>query len=108
VRFEFFALVTILMMFFWVQAPCGLVGGSQRFGGACCLHLQGPGLHLQSTRRLNSNDHNRRRSNLAKWQILVTLHSAHSVFMGFRKINDYFLNINHSLQWRRIFYCSRN
>jgi hypothetical protein len=29
------------MMFFWVWAPCGLAGRSQRFGEAYCLHLQG-------------------------------------------------------------------
>jgi hypothetical protein len=33
--------VTVLMTFFWVMALCGLVGRSQRFGKACCLHLQG-------------------------------------------------------------------
>jgi hypothetical protein len=31
----------ILMMFFWVESPYGLVGSSQGFGEACCLHLQG-------------------------------------------------------------------
>jgi hypothetical protein len=30
-----------LMTFFWVKSPCGLAGRSQRFGDACCLHLQG-------------------------------------------------------------------
>jgi hypothetical protein len=30
----------ILMMFFWVKAPCGLVSRNQRFGEACCLNSQ--------------------------------------------------------------------
>jgi hypothetical protein len=30
-----------LMMFFWVWAPCGLAGRSQRFEEAYCLDLQG-------------------------------------------------------------------
>jgi hypothetical protein len=34
VRFKFFMAVVILLMFFWVKSPCGLVGGSQRFGEA--------------------------------------------------------------------------
>jgi hypothetical protein len=32
VRFEAFTAVTMMMMFFWVLAPCGLVGRCQRFG----------------------------------------------------------------------------
>jgi hypothetical protein len=28
-------------MFFWIKSPCGLVGRSQRFREARCLHLQG-------------------------------------------------------------------
>jgi hypothetical protein len=31
----------ILMMFFGVNSLCGLVGRSQCFREACCLHLQG-------------------------------------------------------------------
>jgi hypothetical protein len=30
VRFEVFTTLTILLMFLWVKAPCGLVGSSQR------------------------------------------------------------------------------
>jgi hypothetical protein len=30
----------LLIMFFWVWAPCGLAGRSQRFGETYCLHLQ--------------------------------------------------------------------
>jgi hypothetical protein len=26
---------------FWIVTPCGIVVGYQRFGGPCCLHLQG-------------------------------------------------------------------
>jgi hypothetical protein len=40
-RFELFTAVAILIMLFWVNSPCDLVGRSQRFGEACCLHLQG-------------------------------------------------------------------
>jgi hypothetical protein len=28
------------MIFFWVMAPCRLVGRCQRFGGTYCLNLQ--------------------------------------------------------------------
>jgi hypothetical protein len=41
VRSKVFAAVAILMMFFWVKSACGLVGRSQRFGEARCVHLQG-------------------------------------------------------------------
>jgi hypothetical protein len=41
VRFTTFKAMTILMTFFWVETPCGLVSRSQCFGEACCLHLQG-------------------------------------------------------------------
>jgi hypothetical protein len=42
VRFELFMAVMILMMmFYWVKAPCGLVGRSQCFREACCPHLHG-------------------------------------------------------------------
>jgi hypothetical protein len=30
-----------MMFFFWVLAPCRLVGRCQRFGETYCLHLQG-------------------------------------------------------------------
>jgi hypothetical protein len=33
--------VCYMIMFFWVLAPCRLVGRCQRFGETCCLHLQG-------------------------------------------------------------------
>jgi hypothetical protein len=39
--FKIFRAVTILIVFFWVESPRGLVGRSQRFGEACCLSLQG-------------------------------------------------------------------
>jgi hypothetical protein len=35
--------VTILIMFSWVEAPCGLVGRNQSSEEACCLHLRGVG-----------------------------------------------------------------
>jgi hypothetical protein len=28
-------------MFFWIKSSCGLVGRSQHFWEACCLHIQG-------------------------------------------------------------------
>jgi hypothetical protein len=31
-----------LVEVFWVVTPCSDVVGYQRFGGTCCLHLQGP------------------------------------------------------------------
>jgi hypothetical protein len=31
------------VMIFWVVTPCSDVVGCQRFGGPCCLHLQGEG-----------------------------------------------------------------
>jgi hypothetical protein len=30
-----------MTMFFWVYSPCKFVSRNQRFGEACCLHLQG-------------------------------------------------------------------
>jgi hypothetical protein len=46
-RFEVFKVVTILMIFFWVWAPCGLAGRSQHFGEAYCLHLHPHGAQTQ-------------------------------------------------------------
>jgi hypothetical protein len=40
-RFEVFTVVRLIMMMFWVLAPCRLVGRCQRFGETYCLHLQG-------------------------------------------------------------------
>jgi hypothetical protein len=31
----------LLIIFFWVKSPCGLVGRNQHFEEVCCLHLQG-------------------------------------------------------------------
>jgi hypothetical protein len=49
-RFEVFMVVTILMMFFWVWASCGLAGRSQHFRKAYCLHLQGSSDHAGNQR----------------------------------------------------------
>jgi hypothetical protein len=65
VRFNVFAAVTILMLF-WVKVPCGLVGRSRRFGEAYCLHLQRSSNKFsgeadgsnQATRGLNPKQHN--------------------------------------------------
>jgi hypothetical protein len=67
--------VTVLMMFFWVKSPLGLVGRNQHFGKACCLHPQGfrtSALKMetvrfpetlastnQSIRRLNPKEHHK-------------------------------------------------
>jgi hypothetical protein len=40
-RFEAFTAVKIQVDVFWVVTSCGVVVGYQRFGGPCCLHLQG-------------------------------------------------------------------
>jgi hypothetical protein len=40
VEFKVFMVITILIMFFWVKTPCGLVGRSHCFGEVCFLHLQ--------------------------------------------------------------------
>jgi hypothetical protein len=37
----------LIMLFFWVTAPCRLLGRYQRFGEACSLHLQGWSLEEQ-------------------------------------------------------------
>jgi hypothetical protein len=37
---------------FWVVTPCSLLAGYQRFGGACCLHLQDPNEWAQDVVRL--------------------------------------------------------
>jgi hypothetical protein len=41
VRFEVFTTVGMMMLIFWVFAPCRLVGRCQCLGGTHCLHLQG-------------------------------------------------------------------
>lgn len=40
VRFEGFMAMRIIIFFFWVLAPCCLVGSRQRFVEIYCLHLQ--------------------------------------------------------------------
>jgi hypothetical protein len=40
VRFEVLTAVKMLMLFFWVVTPCGLVGRYQLFEEICCLHLE--------------------------------------------------------------------
>jgi hypothetical protein len=42
VGFEVLTAASMKMAVFWVVAPCNLVQVYQRFGGACCLHHQGP------------------------------------------------------------------
>jgi hypothetical protein len=40
------------VLVFWVVMPSGLIGRYQRFGGTCCLHLQG--LTVHTTQKTNS------------------------------------------------------
>jgi hypothetical protein len=44
-RLEAFTVVKIHAEVFWVETPCSVVVGYQRFGGSCCFHL-----HLDSSR----------------------------------------------------------
>jgi hypothetical protein len=39
--FEVFTAVMFQVDVFWVMTLCSVVVGYQRFGGPCCLHLQG-------------------------------------------------------------------
>jgi len=38
---EVLTAVKIKVKVFWAATPCNVVVGHQRFGGPCCLHLQG-------------------------------------------------------------------
>jgi hypothetical protein len=40
-RYDVFTAVKIEVEFFWLVTLCNVVLGYQRFGGPCCLHLQG-------------------------------------------------------------------
>jgi hypothetical protein len=40
-RLEVFMAVNIQIKVFWIVTPCSDVVGYQRFGGSCCLHVQG-------------------------------------------------------------------
>jgi hypothetical protein len=40
-RFEAYMAMMVQVDVFWVVPPCSVVVGGQRFGGPCCLHLQG-------------------------------------------------------------------
>jgi hypothetical protein len=63
VRIKVLTAVAILMMFFWVKSPRGLIGRNQRFGEACFLHLQGRSdFTSKSTWRLNPKEHHQKRS----------------------------------------------
>jgi len=43
----------------WIVTPCGVVVAHQRFGGPCCLHLQGEdGGSMDNTRRHKPEDLN--------------------------------------------------
>jgi len=39
--FEVSTVVNIQVEVYWVMTTCSAVLGHQRFGGTCCLHLQG-------------------------------------------------------------------
>jgi hypothetical protein len=38
---DIYTTVNIQVEVFWVVTPCSAVVGYHRFGGPCCLHLQG-------------------------------------------------------------------
>jgi hypothetical protein len=40
--------------FFWVVTPCSVVVGYQRFGGPCCLHLQGEVISYHNAARCHN------------------------------------------------------
>jgi hypothetical protein len=42
--------VKIQVEFLWVVTPCSDVVGHQRFGGSCCIHLQGEAKSLHGVR----------------------------------------------------------
>jgi hypothetical protein len=52
-RLNAFMVIILLIMFFWVKTPFGLVGRSQHFEEVCCLHLQGWSNELGPTGHLN-------------------------------------------------------
>jgi hypothetical protein len=37
---------------FWVVTPCIVVGGYQRFGATCCLHIQGENSKFRAGKRI--------------------------------------------------------
>jgi hypothetical protein len=43
----------------WVMTPCSDVAGYQRFGGPCCLHLQGENLELFSVHNCKAKSVNK-------------------------------------------------
>jgi hypothetical protein len=49
--FEVFTTVKIRIEVFWVVTLCSVVVGYQRFGGPCCLHLQGGSKVLRNSGR---------------------------------------------------------
>jgi len=75
-KFEVFTEVKIRVEVFWVLTPCNVAVGYQRFGGACCLHLQGEVFTLVSyrntTRRQNPEYLDLNSSPLLKYQITKT------------------------------------
>jgi len=40
INFRVTSAMKIQVPIFWVVTPCSVMGGHQRFGGPCCLHLQ--------------------------------------------------------------------
>jgi len=42
-RFDVFTTMKIQVVVYWVATPRSYVVGYLRFGGTCCLHLQGEG-----------------------------------------------------------------
>jgi hypothetical protein len=54
--FEALTAVMFHVEVFWVVTLCIVVIGYQRFGGPCCLHLQGVVSYRNITRRQKSED----------------------------------------------------
>jgi len=53
-RFEVFTVVTIQVEVFCVVTQCSVMAGYQRFGGSCCLHLQGEVGHGITTQKTST------------------------------------------------------
>jgi len=51
--FEAFTAVLFQVDVIWVETPCSVVVGYQRFRGQCCLHLQPTGSHNPEDLRMN-------------------------------------------------------
>jgi hypothetical protein len=87
----------VLMIFFWVQSPCGLVGISQRFGEAFCLHLQGWRI-VTAVNTLNLTE-----SSCSYLSVFAAHHSIHDMRAGqgadviFKVVSQFHRDVDKSL-----------